>query len=46
MFIWGGSSFVALKSAMVDLGEYTVIFLRMVIASLCFFIFYKELFKV
>ncbi len=44
MFIWG-SSFVALKSAMVDLGEYTVIFLRMVIASLCFLYFIKSFLK-
>jgi len=40
MFIWG-SSFIALKSAMADLGEYTVIFFRMLIASFCFIYFIK-----
>jgi len=40
MFIWG-SSFIALKSAMADLGEFTVIFFRMLIASLCFIYFIK-----
>jgi len=40
MFIWG-SSFIALKSAMADLGEFTVIFLRMLIASACFLYFIK-----
>lgn len=41
MFIWG-SSFIALKSAMQDLGEFTVIFFRMLIASLCFIYFIKD----
>ena len=40
MFIWG-SSFIALKSAMQDLGAFTVIFFRMMIASLCFVYFIK-----
>lgn len=44
MFIWG-SSFIALKSAMVDLGEFTVIFFRMLIASLCFIYFIKGFMK-
>jgi drug/metabolite transporter (DMT)-like permease len=44
MFIWG-SSFIALKSAMSDLGEFTVIFLRMFIASLCFLYFIKDFTK-
>lgn len=44
MFIWG-SSFIALKSAMTDLGEFTVIFLRMFIASLCFLYFIKGFLK-
>lgn len=44
MFIWG-SSFVALKSAMKDLEEYTVIFFRMFIASLCFLYFIKDFLK-
>ncbi len=44
MFIWA-SSFIALKSAMVDLGEYTVIFLRMFSASLCFLYFIKGFLK-
>lgn len=44
MFIWG-SSFIALKSAMVDLGEFTVIFFRMFIASLCFLYFIKDFIK-
>ncbi|WP_258238272.1 DMT family transporter [Arcobacter sp. CECT 8983] len=43
MFIWG-SSFIALKAAMVDLGEYTVIFIRMAAASLCFIFFIKRFF--
>lgn len=41
MFIWG-SSFIALKAAMVDLGEYTVIFIRMAAATLCFIFFIKK----
>lgn len=44
MFIWG-SSFIALKSAMADLGEFTVIFLRMLIASCCFLYFIKGFLK-
>ncbi len=44
MFIWG-SSFIALKSAMADLGEFTVIFLRMLIASFCFLYFIKGFLK-
>ncbi len=44
MFIWG-SSFIALKSAMVDLGEFTVIFFRMLIASACFIYFIKDFIK-
>lgn len=44
MFIWG-SSFIALKSAMADLGEFTVIFLRMFVASLCFLYFIKSFLK-
>jgi len=44
MFIWG-SSFIALKSAMVDLGEFTVIFFRMLIASACFLYFIKDFIK-
>lgn len=41
MFIWG-SSFIALKAAMTDLEAYTVIFLRMAVASLCFIYFIKD----
>lgn len=41
MIIWA-SSFIALKSAMTDIGPYTVIFLRMVFASLCFLYFIKS----
>jgi drug/metabolite transporter (DMT)-like permease len=44
MFIWA-SSFVALKSAMADIGPYTVIFLRMIFASFCFLYFIKSFFK-
>ena len=44
MFIWG-SSFVALKSAMQDLNEFTVIFFRMLIASLLFLYFIKSFLK-
>lgn len=44
MFIWA-SSFIALKAAMEDLGPFTVIFLRMLIASLCFLYFIKSFFK-
>lgn len=44
MLIWG-SSFIALKSAMTDLSEYTVIFFRMLIASCCFLYFIKDFIK-
>lgn len=44
MIVWA-SSFIALKSAMIDIGPYTVIFLRMIIASLCFVYFIKSFFK-
>jgi len=44
MFIWG-SSFIALKSAIGPLGEYTVIFLRMLTASLVFILFLKSFLK-
>jgi len=44
MFIWG-SSFIALKSAMKDLEPFTVIFLRMLVASLCFVYFIKDFIK-
>ena len=44
MLVWG-SSFIALKSAMADLGEFTVIFLRMFVASLCFLYFIKGFLK-
>lgn len=44
MLIWG-SSFIALKSAMVDLGGFTVIFIRMFVASLCFLYFIKGFLK-
>ena len=44
MFIWA-SSFVALKSAMNDLGPFTVIFFRMLIASLWFLYFIKGFLK-
>jgi len=44
MFIWA-SSFIALKTAMLDLEPYTVIFLRMFTASLCFVYFIKDFIK-
>jgi drug/metabolite transporter (DMT)-like permease len=44
MFIWA-TSFIALKSAMHDVGPFTVIFLRMLIASLCFVYFIKDFIK-
>ena len=44
MFIWA-SSFIALKSAMTDIGPYTVIFIRMIVASLCFLYFIKRFLK-
>lgn len=44
MLVWA-SSFIALKTAIVDIGPFTVIFLRMLIASLCFVYFIKSFFK-
>lgn len=44
MFIWA-SSFIALKTAINDLEPYTVIFLRMFTASLCFVYFIKSFTK-
>jgi len=44
MFIWA-SSFIALKTAISDLEPYTVIFLRMFTASLCFLYFIKGFMK-
>ena len=44
MFIWG-SSFIALKIAMIDLSALSVIFFRMFIASLCFLYFIKSFTK-
>lgn len=44
MFIWG-SSFIALKIAMFDLGAFTVIFFRMLIATSCFVYFVKSFLK-
>lgn len=44
MFIWG-SSFIALKIAMFDLGPFSVIFFRMLIATLCFLYFIKSFTK-
>lgn len=44
MFIWA-SSFVALKSALQFYEPYTVIFIRMVFASLCFLFFIKGFLK-
>lgn len=44
MFIWG-SSFIALKAAMNDLAPFTVIFIRMLAASLCFVYFIKSFLK-
>ncbi|MEA1914002.1 MAG: DMT family transporter [Campylobacterota bacterium] len=41
MFIWA-SSFIALKSAISDIDAFSVIFLRMFIASLCFVYFIKD----
>ncbi len=41
MLIWA-SSFIGLKAAMADLGGFTIIFLRMFIASLCFLYFIKD----
>jgi drug/metabolite transporter (DMT)-like permease len=44
MFIWA-SSFIALKAAIGDMGPFTVIFFRMLIASLCFVYFIKGFIK-
>ena len=44
MLIWG-SSFVALKAALNDTQPYTIMFLRMFIASLCFILFIKSFLK-
>ena len=44
MLIWA-SSFIALKLAMQDVEPYTVIFFRMIIASLCFIYFIKSFLK-
>jgi len=44
MLIWA-SSFIALKLAMQDVEAYTVIFFRMIIASLCFIYFIKSFLK-
>ena len=44
MLIWG-SSFIALKSTLIDTQPYTIIFLRMIIASLCFVAFIKSFLK-
>ncbi|RXJ86155.1 DMT family transporter [Arcobacter sp. CECT 8985] len=44
MFIWG-SSFIGLKVALEYYNPYTIIFVRMVFASLCFVIFIKEFIK-
>lgn len=41
MIVWA-SSFIALKAAMTDIGPFTVIFLRMLIASACFIYFIKS----
>ncbi len=44
MLIWG-SSFIALKATLIDTQPYTIIFLRMLIASLCFVFFIKSFLK-
>ena len=44
MLIWG-SSFVALKATLSDTQPYTIMFLRMLIASLCFVLFIKSFLK-
>jgi drug/metabolite transporter (DMT)-like permease len=44
MLIWA-SSFIALKASMKDLHEFTVIFLRMLIASVIFVYFIKDFLK-
>jgi len=45
MLIWA-SSFIALKIAMQDLGPLTVIFGRMILASMCFIFFIKKFTKI
>jgi drug/metabolite transporter (DMT)-like permease len=44
MLIWA-SSFVALKSVMQELNQFTIIFFRMLIASACFLYFIKSFLK-
>ncbi len=44
MLIWG-SSFIAMKIALLDMGSSTVLFLRMLIASTCFLYFIKSFLK-
>ncbi|RXJ97969.1 EamA family transporter [Arcobacter sp. CECT 8986] len=44
MFIWG-SSFIGLKIALESYNPFTIIFIRMVFASLCFTFFIKEFLK-
>lgn len=44
MLIWG-SSFIALKAALIDTQPYTIIFLRMLIASMLFILFLKRFFR-
>jgi len=45
MLIWA-SSFIALKVAMQDIGPLTVIFGRMILASLCFVFFIRKFLKI
>ena len=44
MLIWG-SSFIAFKTAVTDIGPLNIIFFRMLFASLCFFYFIPSFFK-
>ena len=44
MLIWG-SSFIALKAALIDTQPYTIIFLRMLTASILFLFFLKRFFR-
>jgi len=44
MLIWG-SSFIAFKSAVADMGPMSIIFFRMLFASLCFLYFIPSFFK-
>ncbi len=44
MLVWA-SSFIALKSAIGPMGPFSVIFIRMFFASLCFVFFIKQFFK-